>query len=1435
MQVRQNTTVSNTTSTAAICEDQTKAITYTVAGGGSGTPTLSIVSGGGSISGTTYTPANISVNTNVTIRATLGVCTSDRTFLVYADPIVTNTTSTAAICEDQTKALVGTTSVGSGTWSIVSGGGSISGTTYTPANIASNTNVTIRYTGTNGTCTSTADRTFTVYADPIVTNTTSTAAICEDQTKALAGTGSVGSGVWSIVSGGGTISGTTYTPANIAANTNVTVRYTWTNGTCTSSADRTFLVYADPIVTNTTSTAAICEDQTKALSGTGSVGTGVWSVVSGGGTISGTTYTPANIASNTNVTVRYTWTNGTCTSSADATFLVYADPIVTNTTSTAAICEDQTKALTGTGSVGSGVWSIVSGGGTISGSTYTPANITANTNVTIRYAWTNGTCSSFADATFTVHADPIVSNTTSTAAICETGTKALVGSFSGTSGLGTESWTIVSGSGSISGTTYTPANITASVSVTVRYTVTNGTCSSSQDASFIVHADPLVSNTTSSADMCEDEIRPLTGSFSGTGGVGNETWTIISGPGFLVGTDYNPGNITANALTTIRYNVSNGTCSNSETVSFTVYADPIVTNSTGTGAICETGTKTLSGSWSGTSGAGTASWSIISGGGSISGTTYTPANVSANTPVTIRYTVTNGSCSSSADVNFTVFADPSVSNTTSSTPLCETSTRALNGSWSGTGGAGVATWSIISGGGSISGTTYTPANVTANTNVTIRYTVTNGPCSRFEDVSFTVEANPTVTSSSSSMCQGETRTLTTDVVGATFSGIGVSGNTFTAPDPGGVTGNYVITVQNGTCSSFQVITVYGIASITSSSADMCEGETRTLTASLGGGIWTGTGVSGNTFTAPTPAGLSQTYTITYTTIGSPCPPATQDITVHRQPTASAGGSTSICANTNYTLAPGEATASNGTISWSHDGDGGFVGATNTTTPTYGSVFTDGGNAVTLTMTVSNGSCSPATASYTINVDALTTASAGPNQYVCLSSTAIMAANNPSTWTGTWSWVGPGTVTYETGNSNSFDAEVSFSASGDYTGTWTVVNGTCSSSDDVIMYVNNPNPLAMADVVGTCLSDGVNGWVHVYDPTGQNIIASVNDYGQNIGDVTATLYYHGGNSFSVPANNGQCPGYWQAVLNRSFVISTSIAPSSAVGVRLYFTDGELADLIANAGCNDANGCDDDDDVCSINGLYVTQISGAASEDGTFSLGSGTFTLHDPTNSGTGNANFGGNWVEFNVNGFSEFWIHGSESGVPLPVELLSFEAKAVDNSYINLSWSTATEINNEGFEVLRSTNGVDFEKVAWIAGNGNSTEELSYTWNDYEVTRGMVYYYQLKQVDYDGQYEYFDIVSAKLEASASVTIIGDLIPNPSKENGIVRTTIRSGMEEEVQVSVYNHIGMKVSEEKYPLREGSNTIDIAIENLASGTYFIYFEGDFGRETKKLVIAK
>ncbi len=784
-------TANNTTSTADITEGQTKTLIATPAGG-----TWSIVSGGGSITGTTYTPADINTDTTVTIRYTIaaaGDCaatTDDVTFDVtpVCDVVANNTTSTADITEGQTKTLIATPA--GGTWSIVSGGGSITGTTYTPADINTDTTVTIRYTiAADGDCAATTDDvTFDVtpVCDVVANNTTSTADITEGQTKTL--TGTPAGGTWSIVSGGGSITGTTYTPDDINTDTTIVIRYTIAaDGDCAATtSDVTFDVtpVCDVVANNTTSTAAITEGQTKTLTGTPAGGT--WSIVSGGGSITGTTYTPADINTDTTVTIRYTIAaDGDCAATTDdVTFDVtpVCDVVANNTTSTADITEGQTKTLTGTPA--GGTWSIVSGGGSITGTTYTPADINTDTTVTIRYtSAADGDCAATtSDVTFDVTpvCDVVANNTTSTANITEGQTKTLIATPTG----GT--WSIVSGSGSITGTTYTPADINTDTTIVIRYTIAaDGDCAATtSDVTFDVTpvCDVVANNTTSTADITEGQTKTLTGTPAGG------TWSIVSGSGSITGSTYTPDDINTDTTIVIRYTIAaDGDCAattSDVTFDVTPVCDVVANNTTSTADITEGQTKTLTGTPAG------GTWSIVSGGGSITGSTYTPDDINTDTTIVIRYTIAaDGDCAATtSDVTFDVtpVCDVVANNTTSTADITEGQTKTLTGTPAG------GTWSIVSGGGSITGTTYTPTDINTDTTVTIRYTIAaDGDCAATtSDVTFDVTPVCDVvannTTSTAAITEGETKTLTGAPSGGTWSivaGSGsITGSTYTPDD-----------------------------------------------------------------------------------------------------------------------------------------------------------------------------------------------------------------------------------------------------------------------------------------------------------------------------------------------------------------------------------------------------------------------------------------------------------------------------------------------------------------------------------------------------------------------------------------------------------------------------------------------------------------------------
>lgn len=131
-------------------------------------------------------------------------------------------------------------------------------------------------------------------------------------------------------------------------------------------------------------------------------------------------------------------------------------------------------------------------------------------------------------------------------------------------------------------------------------------------------------------------------------------------------------------------------------------------------------------------------------------------------------------------------------------------------------------------------------------------------------------------------------------------------------------------------------------------------------------------------------------------------------------------------------------------------------------------------------------------------------------------------------------------------------------------------------------------------------------------------------------------------------------------------------------------------------------------------------------------------------------------------FSSITIGESHSSL-LPVEYLYFNGNFIDDRVV-LNWKTLTEINNDKFEIERSLDGLLFEKIGVVSGGGNSSKELIYFYNDFDVYKSN-YYYRLRQVDFDGDYKYSKIIFVGKNQYKDFLVY----PNPSTDyinlNGI----------------------------------------------------------------------
>ena len=122
-----------------------------------------------------------------------------------------------------------------------------------------------------------------------------------------------------------------------------------------------------------------------------------------------------------------------------------------------------------------------------------------------------------------------------------------------------------------------------------------------------------------------------------------------------------------------------------------------------------------------------------------------------------------------------------------------------------------------------------------------------------------------------------------------------------------------------------------------------------------------------------------------------------------------------------------------------------------------------------------------------------------------------------------------------------------------------------------------------------------------------------------------------------------------------------------------------------------------------------------------------------------------FVHSGMNGFSEFVISSNFSQNPLPIELIHFTAEAWDRQ-VDISWATASEINNDFFTLERTTNMREIEIIGRKPGAGNSNTVLRYGYTDRDPHPG-ISYYRLKQTDFDGSYEYSDWIAVRVNPSA----------------------------------------------------------------------------------------
>ena len=657
--------------------------------------------------------------------------------------------------------------VGTGQWSIVSGGTGSFSDQFSPTSTFSGTagnTYALRWTISNGSCGSNFDDVVVKFnQQPTTANAGPDQTACGTTTVTLAAnTPLVGAGKWTKVSGvGGTFSDVTNPTSTFIGNAGNTYTLRWviSNSPCPNSRDEVVITFSPATTVANAGTdqtgSSTCGLTTVTLAGnTPTVGTGQWSVISGvGGTVANPSNPTSTFSGTAGSTYTLRWTiTGACSTTFDDVVIKFNQlPTTANAGADQSVCGNSTTLAANTPSVGTGKWTKVSGsGGSFGNNTSPTSTFTGTTGVTYTLRWTitNSPCgNSTDDVVITFSPQPTKANAGADqtgSSTCNLTTVTLAGN---TPTVGTGLWSIISGTGgSITNPSSPTSTFTgiAGTTYTLRWTISNTCSSNSDDVVIKFNQQPTTANAGSDQAVCGTTVTLA----ANTPTVGTGKWTKVSGAdGSFSNTSSPTSTFTGSRGNTyiLRWTISNSPCPNSSDDVIVTFNPATTTANAGpdqTGAsTCGSTMVTLAAN---TPTVGTGQWSIISGTGGIVTNTSNPTSTftgTAGSTYTLRWIITGTCGSSSDDVVIKFNQNPTPANAGPDQSVCgiTTVTLAANAATVGTG-----QWSIVSGGsGTFSSSSKPNSKFTGTVGQTyvLRWTITKSPCgSSTDDVTITLSS-----------------------------------------------------------------------------------------------------------------------------------------------------------------------------------------------------------------------------------------------------------------------------------------------------------------------------------------------------------------------------------------------------------------------------------------------------------------------------------------------------------------------------------------------------------------------------------------------------------------------------------------------------------------------------------------------------------------------
>ena len=192
---------------------------------------------------------------------------------------------------------------------------------------------------------------------------------------------------------------------------------------------------------------------------------------------------------------------------------------------------------------------------------------------------------------------------------------------------------------------------------------------------------------------------------------------------------------------------------------------------------------------------------------------------------------------------------------------------------------------------------------------------------------------------------------------------------------------------------------------------------------------------------------------------------------------------------------------------------------------------------------------------------------------------------------------------------------------------------------------------------------------------------------------------------------------------------------------------------------------------------------------------------------------------------------------LPVQLISFKGRKLLND-VSLLWVTASEYNNQRFDVERSEDGVKWEYISSVTGFGTTQKISNYHFNDQNVFFGnetRTIYYRLKQVDYNGHYEYSDMISIK-NTDGDADARFSVFPNPSTNDNLTISYKNMPINGIFQLRIFNQMGYEVMEKNVTIDHMNGELNVTSltgNRLAPGVYMMNISGAGNTYNEKIII--